>query len=75
MIFWDLSAHLINLLGLRKKFLESKSILSYYYPHTRYKKTATGPVERTNSQKKYDYFWTLYWGIAFVLLLIYILFR
>lgn len=48
MIFWDLSIHLIELFGKAKKFVESKSIFSYYYPHFRHKKTPTGSVEREN---------------------------
>jgi hypothetical protein len=72
MIFWDFSSHVIQLLGFRDKFLKSKSLLSYYYPHFRWRKTPNGPIERKNGQKYYDIFWTLYWGLAFVLLLVYI---
>jgi hypothetical protein len=75
MVFWDFSCHIIELFGYREKFTKSKSVLSYYYPHFHWKKTPNGPVERKNWRKYYDYFWSLYWGIAFVLLLIYILFK
>jgi len=75
MIFWDFSLHLIELLGWAEKFIKSKSIFSYYYPHFRWKKTSTGPVERENWGKLYQRFWVTYWGLAFILLVIYLIFK
>jgi len=73
--FWDFSLHLIERLGWRQKFLESRSIFSYYYPHFFDKKTKSGLITRHNGQKLYDIFWIVHWGLAFLLLLIYIIFK
>jgi len=75
MILWDFSLHIIELLGLDIKFIKSKSILSYYYPHFRWIKTPEGPIERRNWNKFYQRFWTTYWGMAFLLLLFYLIFK
>jgi len=73
MIFWDFSAHLIELLGWVEKFTKSKSIFSYYYPHFRWMKVPNGVKERPDWRKKYQRFWVCFWGLAFIFLLIYIL--
>ena len=77
MILWDLSLHVLKLFGFERKFLESTSVLSYYYPHFRWKKTPNGPLERLEQEWRpiYDMFWTCYWGVAFVLLLAYLYLR
>lgn len=75
MIFWDFSIHVIELFNWTSKFTKSKSIFSYYYPHLYWIKTPNGPVVRPNWQKLYQKFWTIYWGIAFLLLLIYLIFK
>jgi hypothetical protein len=72
MIFWDLSTHVIELFGLIEKFTKSKSIFSYYYPHFYWKKTPNGPVIRENWKKNYQIFWVLFWGVAFILIIVYI---
>jgi hypothetical protein len=71
MIFWDFSTHTIEFLGWTRKFTESKSIFSYYYPHFYWMKTPSGPRERPNWRKFYQKFWVIFWGLAFILLLIY----
>ncbi len=58
MIFYDLSIHLIYLLGFEKFFLERKI---NYWPAW--------------SGHKYQIFWSLYWGTAFILFLVHFLFR
>jgi len=56
MIFYDLSAHFVYLIGVEKFFLKKKL---NWWPEW--------------EDKKYALFWTIYWGIVFLLLLIYIL--
>jgi len=75
MIFWDFSTHVIELFNWDKKFLDSQSIFSYYYPHLSWKKTSSGPVLRENRKARYQRFWASFWGLAFILILIYILFK
>jgi len=75
MIFWDLSLHLIELMGKARKFTSSQSIFSYYYPHFRWIKTPKGPVERKNWYRFYQVFWVAYWSFAFALILVYIIFH
>ncbi len=75
MIFWDFSLHVIELLNLAPKFTRSKSIFSYYFPHLRWRKSLNGPIERENWRKLYNCFWTTYWGIAFILLIIYLIIK
>ena len=75
MIFWDFSLHVLDILDWSPKFTHSKSIFSYYYPHFRFKKTPNGPVERDNWYSFYTKFWVAYWGIAFVLMASYLVFR
>jgi hypothetical protein len=72
MIFWDLSIHIIDKFKKGKKFIESKSIFSYYYPHFWGKPPQ---VNREIGQVRYDNFWITYWSVALVLLIIYIFFR
>lgn len=59
MIFYDLSLHLLELL-LKKRALK----IRYYWP-----KFLTN---RRFDRRKYTMFWTAYWGLAFVLILLYI---
>lgn len=73
MIFWDLSLHIIMILGWDIKLTRSRSIFSYYFPHLRWKKTPNGPVERENWRRTYDRFWITYWGLAFILLIVYLI--
>jgi len=75
MIFWDFSCHVIDLLNWSQKFTKSKSIFSYYYPHFRWRKSPNGPVERENWRILYNRFWTAYWGLAFILLIIYLIIK
>ncbi len=75
MVFWDFSCHVIELLNWSPKFTRSKSIFSYYWPHLRWRKTPNGPVERENWKKLYDRFWVTYWGLAFILLIIYLIIK
>lgn len=75
MIFWDFSIHVIELFGWGRKFVESESMFSYYYPHLRWTKTPDGPRERPNWFKFYSKFWVIFWGLVFILLLIYIIFK
>ena len=58
MIFYDFSLHFIELMGWQMFFVARRNIFSYYWPVP-------------NNRKNYTIFWTAYWGIAFVLLLIY----
>mgnify|MGYP001588650619 CR=1 FL=1 len=58
MIFYDLSIHLIYLLGFEKFFLGRRI---NYWPEW--------------SGRKYQRFWSGFWGLAFILLLIYIVFK
>ena len=71
MILWDLSIHIIDKFKWRNKFIESKSIFSYYYPHFWGKYPY---VNEEHGRKRYDYFWITYWGTALILLIIYIIF-
>jgi hypothetical protein len=73
MIFWDFSTHLIEMFGWEKKFLHSRSIFSYYYPHLSNKKGPDGPIPRKNRENIYQRFWVTFWGLAFVLIMVYIL--
>lgn len=73
MIFWDLSIHIIELRGWNRKFINSRSLFSYYYPHFRWKKTPHGPVERANWELLYQRFWVIFWSVALVLLTSYLL--
>lgn len=58
MIFYDFSCHYLRLtLGL-----ERARKLKYYWP-----------TFLVGKEKRYNIFWTTYWGIVFILLLIYIL--
>lgn len=75
MIFWDFSTHLIEGFGWVEKFIRSKSIFSYCYPHFYWMKTPNGPRERPNWNKLYQKFWITYWGLAFLLLIIYLVFK
>lgn len=75
MIFWDFSLHVIMLFGWEVKLTRSKSIFSYYFPHLYWKKTLNGPVQRENRRKIYDRFWTAYWGLAFIILIIYLIIK
>ena len=75
MIFWDFSLHVLELLKLDVKLIRSKSIFSYYYPHFRWIKTPNGPVERPNWNLFYQRFWVVFWGFAFIVLLVYVMFR
>lgn len=75
MIFWDFSLHVLELFGLDSKLIKSKSFLSYYYPHFRWIKTPSGPIARQNWFMFYQKFWVTFWGLAFMLLLIYIIFK
>ncbi len=75
MIFWDFSIHLLELFNLHIKFLNHKSIFSYYYPHFSYMKSPNGFVQRPNSGKIYQKFWVSYWGFAFTILIIYLIFK
>jgi hypothetical protein len=75
MIFLDFSLHVFELFGLDVKFIRSKSIFSYYYPHFRWIKTPNGPIERPNWNLIYQRFWVTFWGLAFLLLIIYLIFK
>ena len=75
MIFWDFSAHVIELFKWDSKFVRSKSVFSYYYPHLSVKKTVSGPVQRPHWQNLYQRFWVGFWGTGFVLLFIYRILR
>ena len=75
MIFWDFSCYVIEWLGWKMYFVNSRSVFSYYYPHIYWKKGLDGPRERPNLNVFYNRFWAAYWGVAFVLLLTYILFK
>jgi len=75
MILWDFSLHILELFRLDDKFVRSKSIFSYYYPHFRWIKAPNGPVERSNWSSFYQRFWVAFWGSAFLLLIIYIIFK
>jgi hypothetical protein len=74
MIFWDFSGHVIELVGWHERFKRSNSWLSYYYPHLRWKKSPKGPVERKNGFQIYQRFWVDFWGTAFALIVIYLIF-
>lgn len=77
MIFWDLSLHVLSLLGLEKKVIGHSSIFSYYYPNFRWRRTSDGLVERPEQEWKpiYQKFWVSYWGLAFILLIFYLSFH
>jgi hypothetical protein len=75
MTFWDFSLHLIERFGYRQKFLESKSVFSYYYPHFYNKKTKNGLIERPNGRRIYDNFWMVHWGLAFALLVAFLILK
>lgn len=61
MIIYDWSVHLIFLFGKQKAFMNRKL---NYWPEWK---------DKTKSKLRYQQFWSLFWGIAFVLLLIYLL--
>lgn len=63
MIFWDFSLHAIELFGGKKWFNQRKNIFSYWWPKW----------SGENKRKKYTVFWTVYWGVALLLILFYIL--
>jgi len=69
MIFWDLSIHIIDKMKWEDKFINSKSIFSYYYPHFWGKYPH---VEKEQGRRRYDRFWITYWSTALILLIIYI---
>lgn len=75
MIFWDFSLHILELFKWDRKLINSKSFFSYYYPHFRWRKTPNGAIERQNWQILYQRFWITFWGLAFIFLLIYIMFK
>lgn len=75
MIFWDFSLHVIELFGWVEKFTQSKSLLSYYYPHFYWKKTSNGPAVRDDWQKNYQRFWVAFWATALLLILAYLIFK
>ncbi len=75
MIFWYFSLHVIELFGLDSRFIRSKSIFSYYYPHFRWIKSHNGPKERPKWNLFYQRFWVIFWGSAFFLLIIYLIFK
>lgn len=75
MIFWDFSCHVVELFKWDIKLLQSKSIFSYFYPHFRWRKTPNRPAERQNWQRLYQRFWVTFWGLAFILVLIYLIFK
>lgn len=62
MIFYDFSLHLLELIMGRKRARKLKP----YHPVRLF--VAKGKFNR----KKYTVFWTIYWGIALLLLLIYL---
>lgn len=61
MIAYDLSVHLIFLLGKENIFIDSGL---NYWPEWK---------DKTKSKLRYQQFWSLFWGTAFVLLLIYLI--
>lgn len=78
MTFWDFTIHVIDKRD-RKYFLNGeftkmwsrkmkskKCFLSYYYPFFWGKKY---PVGDKIAWQRYDLFWVIYWGVAFILLL------
>ncbi len=75
MLFYDFSIHVIELFGLVPKFLNSRSLFSYYYPHFKYRKIPNGIQERSDWGLFYQRFWVAYWGIAFILLVVYIILK
>lgn len=72
MIFWDLSIHVIDKFKMGIWFKNSKSKLSYYYPHFWGKPPF---VSEECGRMRYDYFWISYWGIALTLLITYIILK
>lgn len=76
MIAYDFIIHVMEFKGWHWKFIESPSILSYIYPHARWKKNyrdLKSPIERANFLVIYDWLWTSYWGIALVLSFIWLI--
>lgn len=57
MIFYDFSNHLLELIFGREK---ARKLFKPYWPTFK-------------DRKRYTYFWTTYWGIAFLLTMIYLL--
>ncbi len=62
MIFYDLSIHIVYLFGKQNFFLKRK--LNYWPEWNR------SDMKRANL--RYQQFWSLFWGIAFILLLVYL---
>lgn len=60
MIFYDFTLHLIETLELEKFFYPRRNIFSYYWPVAK-------------SRQVYNIGWTIYWGTAFLLIIIYVL--
>ena len=61
MIFYDFSLHLIETIyGGKKKALK----LNFYWSPSK--------IFRNNNREFYNYFWTAYWGLVFILIVIYI---
>jgi hypothetical protein len=69
MIFYDFSLHVYDLLHAFKK-TKAKHPLGAYLIFDYFSK---GNEEK--KAKVYQVFWTIYWGLAFILLLAYLLFR
>lgn len=63
MIFYDFSLHAIEFLGWDKWFMERKNLFSYYYP----------VWKGEDWRARYTRDWTIYWGVASVLILTFIL--
>ena len=59
MIFYDFSLHLIEVLGWEKFLYPRRNIFSYYWPVA-------------SNRQHYNIGWTVYWGVAFLLMLVYI---
>ncbi len=81
MTFWDFTIHVIDKHDRQYDFdhrswsgkmRKSKSIFSFYYPFFWGKNNQSDPK---SGWKRYDRFWLIYWGIATVLLLTYIIFK
>ena len=58
MVFYDFHLHLIEI----KFGNQTKSMPKWYY-------WPPAKIFKNEAEKFYNYFWTTYWGVAFVLLL------
>jgi|GEM_PF-1870844 len=75
MTFYDFTIHVIEYLKWQHYFLGSRSPFSYYYPHFAFKKVSGGFTNRENFYTVYQTFWTVYWGLAFLLVVAYLILK